>query len=729
MTNQDPILPRSEQTRLLMHEMAQNAEKEFGESLPELEQELMRRDPLLVMSLFAFYYLTTYIDEKGEVFPAAVNQADSELLQCIMLRHRLDEYKPDSITSDVGKIIELLQKVNALFHARDAHKQAHSGPQASLISGARANTQSVRNWGYPEQMQKIVRELFDPLDDEIEKALGIRVSHILKMFDNLEAKVQKLRSEREENIRRIFNAKDYDELKRTLKELLHEDIFEGFTTQLESEAKDKTLEQQKFASNNEYDQSIVEVCTLAFDDFVSAYPVPISIEKITEIISLWSIKFGEIKQDTVDLFLDNPVWAKPIIHVDHPECNVLLIPNIGTLHSFCLQMMEMLVASNEELKKKYEKRRSEYLEVSVSSLLEKHFPSAKRYKNIKWRDSNGKYMETDNLLILDTTALIVECKSGAISTSARRGGEKRLKHKLKELILDPSDQCNGIENYLRNNRIAEIEIGKSKETVDTSGIKTYVKFSITLELFAGMFASLKVMKEEGAIPKEASVVPSMCLADLEIVFDLLTTEIETLYYLEQRFSIENEIRYVGDELDLLVLYFQCGFHAEELIPDERTFLMIANLSQTLDSYYLQKVLGRQVEKPKTYLTSLWRKLIAHCELRKLGNRFEIGELLLRSTMSDQKMFEQKFVDLKKRIKDEKRTPVGAHIIGMLGDVDKPIAAIIGAAYKGYKPDDLHRLLLGSVTPKLPESVKSLIVIASDVDIDAIYSQLGYIQLK
>ena len=60
--------------------------------------------------------------------------------------------------------------------------------------------------------------------------------------------------------------------------------------------------------------------------------------------------------------------------------------------------------------------------------------------------------ENDLIVLIDKFAFVIECKSGSITDSAKRGAPERFKKTLKELIIEPSEQAQRFINYLKSHR-------------------------------------------------------------------------------------------------------------------------------------------------------------------------------------------------------------------------------------------------------------------------------------
>ena len=51
-----------------------------------------------------------------------------------------------------------------------------------VLEDIRTHTQSLRNWGYPQQVKRILVDLFAPTDDALEEETGVRIQSLVSMW-------------------------------------------------------------------------------------------------------------------------------------------------------------------------------------------------------------------------------------------------------------------------------------------------------------------------------------------------------------------------------------------------------------------------------------------------------------------------------------------------------------------------------------------------------------------
>lgn len=169
-------------------EAGREASNIFEKSFVELQKRLLTPDPVLLLSVLAFYSHFGRVKSDGplrEEHP--ILQHNIELVQGLVLRNTRDSYEGrPAIPPLVTEVRELAYEAAQTFFVR---RYANLSPSMSgeerhrlrVLEEVRSHTQSIRNWGYPQQIRRIVTDLFAPLDDEIERRKGVRVGHLITM--------------------------------------------------------------------------------------------------------------------------------------------------------------------------------------------------------------------------------------------------------------------------------------------------------------------------------------------------------------------------------------------------------------------------------------------------------------------------------------------------------------------------------------------------------------------
>ena len=227
-----------------------------------------------------------------------------------------------------------------------------------------------------------------------------------------------------------------------------------------------------------------------------------------------------------------------------------------------------------------------------------------------------------------------------------------MREEINELLIEPARQGQEFAALLRDNPTQHSFKTKAGTTnlVDSTKIKQFICLSITLERFGPLAAQIPQLQTAGLAKREISAVPAMSLGDLEIALEFFENPFYLVHYLTRRTVFELKHEFVGDELDLLVLYLQTGFTGKT-IPDPKHPLFMAGLSQKLDKFFLNSTENPVFKKPKRELSNWWRQIFTELEKKSTDRRYEAGCILLDMPDEEQQIFEKRFKERCERIKN------------------------------------------------------------------------------
>ena len=694
----------------LSTKVGQKNSENYKNSLNSLKKLLEDLNILDTLSWFSVYCLTTPIDQDPNISKnKLILQYHVEILQALFLQSK--KGTNTSLSSfQIDEVIELINKVSETFmnkRVADIKNYEENEKEAFLnVEMFRTNTMTIRNWGHREQVIRVTKELFNPIDDLIKKEYKVSAINLLKMFESIVNTVELKLNERNQLIYDIFNSSDIPQMIK---------LFTNFYPSINKNElygiEDKFNSKKEFAFYLIFDlsnQFLKEIYTINLSEFLKAYPEEINESILNEILKKWSYSKGDLSDfPTEHIFLGNPIWKKPLIKIDE---STYFWPIMGIFTSFCVELIENIFIENQRLKKIYDKRRAQFLEKSVENLFKRNFESAEIYSNLIWNEG-----ENDLLVLIDSYAVIVEVKSGKISDSARRGSFKRLQKEIRKLIVDPSKQAIKFKEYIENNQ-NEIEfLKKNKEEicVDFSKIKCIITLSITFDLFGHLASKIPQLARIGFINEESYFTPNMSLADLEIFFDLLETDTEKIHYLIKRYYFEKDVNYMADELDLLGFYLQTGFNFSDTEFDN-TFVQLYGVSEEiLDSYLTTKHLNEQNPKPLPRRTKWWQDILNRLNKLKPLRWVDVSLTLLNVSFEDQIAFENKIKEIKDIVLKEWKQKNHTNYVSFYNKNSNEI--IIGYCYNdiGIKERDKSiSLISGEVMEKI--GLNEAIVIGIDV---------------
>ncbi|HEX8000872.1 MAG TPA: hypothetical protein VF528_20995 [Pyrinomonadaceae bacterium] len=704
-------------------EIGEEHHAKYDESFARLQEEILKYDPLYVLSANSFY--STFDSDfrfTREPGRTRIFQNHLELLQSLVLRNRRDDYASSLAPPQaIHEIRELLNTCSKSFPMRryanlDSSMSEEERQRMRVLEDIRTHTQSLRNWGYPQQVKRILVDLFAPTDDALEEETGVRIQSLVSMWFDISIIIIKRVQAHADKLAPVMGAK-------SVKEAVN--IFWQAAQMTESTPEDliKFLEEKGLSVENTRifllsysDRFLSDVYTLTFKDFADAYQGDVNETTLKKIIAGWSLSFGDLARDNPEhFFLGNPVWRRPLIRLDEDR---YFMPVPGLFLSFSLELMEDVIRPIPALRNKYERRRAKYLEDEIERLFSSGFPSAKVYRGSLWSDPiTGKDFENDLLVIIDSYQIVIEAKSGKVSDPARRGAPFRLEQEIRELMVEPSLQAKRFADYLQANHGEHTfkTLSGAVNYVDNRLCHETIRLNVTLDILANVQARWPDLHRAGFIPKGADLGVTLSLTDLELVFELFDTACEKLHYLARRSELERNAHYLADETDLLAFYIDNGFNVGEAEYDG-TGLWIYGISEILNPYFMSVWTGEKVPKPKRRYTKWWQRILDRMEQQPIARWSEIGYMLLNLSYDEQEFFERQFRRIQHKVKNVKSKAPQQEAYFMLSGAAQRRNAVIGLAYKGVTKDQRHDMIPEAALQVFQEEpVKRVLVIGVNVE--------------
>ncbi|MDL1894743.1 hypothetical protein FBQ82_00575 [Anaerolineae bacterium CFX7] len=683
----------------LLKSFGQQFVDEFPTMLADLQARLKEVYPLQFLSILSFYHLTSPVGTNRELKDhELILQHQVETVQALILQNTIDCYSQLPIQPQkIDEIEKVIREVTQSFHMRrfaaiDPSMSDAERERLAMLAHISGHTQAVRNWGYPQQIRQIVKELFEPLDDEIEKTIGVRVAHLVEMLFSVTELIETRINAHYQKLRPMVRAHDARSAVYAYYESFPDLAPEQEQFLLQMKGKKVTLQQIKSMLLSHADLRLEDTYTLTITDFVSSYPQSVDLDVLKRVLDVWVFALGDLANvPTERLFLANPIWEHPLIHTAD---NSYFLPIPGLFLSFCLELMEAVVKPHADLDRKYEKRRGQFLEQILYDLCVRAFRHASIFRGSIWRDPTTQQDYENDLLILnDSFLFIVEAKSGRVNQSARRGGELRLERALAELVAAPALQSKRFADFLRQNS-GKHRFGSRRgvfNEIDTSNVRHIVRLNVTLELIGDLIVRQPALQRAGLLDADHEIVPTICYTDLEIVFEVLEGTCEKIHYLNRRTEFETHANYFGDEMDLLSFYLDTGFNIGENEFSEQQ-LWLFGLSKTLEPFFMQEWTKTKADKPRLRLTKWWRDLLQKIEERRAPRWTEIGYVLLNTLYQDQLSFEQKYHRRKTKVQSDWRDPDVKNILVLDNGPPQRKDAVAVLMYKRVDREERNRML-------------------------------------
>jgi hypothetical protein len=713
-----------DKTKEIIKSLGQGEKKKYEASLKELKDYIKPFDVSNMVCWFSMYRLTTVAQHVLKSrHETGLIQFHVELLQAIALQNVNDgntKWKP-VLPDDARKIEELLIKVARSFIMKRIadidFEDETERRRLAILEDVRGNTLAVRNWGNPEQILRIVRGLFGPIDNNIEIHTGVSILNLIRMWENMHHAMEDKLNEHIGKVRKMLRHDDTTDMI---------DYFLEYWPQINT-TKEKMLETCKlFNSKDEVakyliclsDLFIQDIFMFRLEDFIGFYTDKVDPRILEKVLDNWSIVYGGLQNyPTEHIFLANPIWNKLLIKV---KDGIYCWPISNLFLHTSLELMESVFYSNAELKERYEKRRSKFLEEEIETLFKASLPEALIHKNLVWHDQDGnKDYENDLLIIVDSFAVVIEAKAGKISAPSKRGAPDRLKREIEKLLVEPSRQASRFAKFLAANlqMVEMLDVSGEKVIVDLSSVKQVLTWSITFDLFGSIGSRLPDFYYAGLIDSKEDLSPSMSLADLEIVLDLLETSSEKIHYLVRRYQFEKNAIYHADEMDLLVFYLQTGFNIGATEYGEYG-LMLYGESQKLDPYYMRKFRAgdKNISKPRPRRTKWWNDILLKLDNKKFPRWTEVGFILLNVSFEDQQKFENRVTALKKTVKRDWIRRSHINTVVLFNGPPQRRDIIIGWAYKNVNKDERKNKMESIVAEAIEEEkIKRVLIIGFDID--------------
>ena len=435
-------------------QVAKHHADNFSSALARLDEICRTYNFFQLLAHFAYYdqLLLDHANEDAAYSPIEQNAA--ELLQAFILRIpeadlqlSLDSPPPPEILLEVNKLLGGLNTSFSLkrFASSEAKRQANL-----LCEMMRGHTASVRNEGFPTQLRQLVSHLVAPLDPEFETRQGVRLTSIATMLWNVATLIETRINEDFRDRQLVLSKKHRSDVVNAFFKHHRADRELAAAVSRDIQNRNPSLHELRGYLINVWDRANYRFFVLSPEELIAAFPDEVNASVIQRLVRAWEIPLGDLADhDPEHLFLDNPVWSRPMIRFGPKH---LLLPLPGLIQSFGLRLIETLIKLEPDLWDKYlSKVRPKHLENRVEKLLSAALPNAQIIAGARWRDTEmTRVYETDLLIIQDTHALIIESKAGRISGRARRGDAVRLRKEVEKLIAEPTLQSNRFAEYLSN---------------------------------------------------------------------------------------------------------------------------------------------------------------------------------------------------------------------------------------------------------------------------------------
>ena len=639
--------------------IGEESQTRFPELVTALLGHLQDRYPPHIIATLSYYGLSNMVTDDGvsDRPPVGnIRQHHIEILQALALTLSMEQWgNPPATPTVIQSIIDKTRDLTEAFWTkrmvalkRDRDRQQHIALQ--LCEQLRAHTQIIRNWGYLPTMVEISTQLYSPLDSQLKRNYGFTASDLIAVASALIHILETRANERWTLLRHILTAPDTSELVHRYcalypgVELNPDDLLGAMPRDADHEAVKSSI----------LGHADIDIATLfVFDTRDIARASGCSEDSIRSVLDKLSIFPGALDHGEIEtFFMNNPVWTAPGVNVS----GQFFLPVPQLLFAYIHRIMRSL-ASDAGLQPRLQKRRAQYLEAKVHETIGKILPGARLTSNATW-SFEGKTFETDLIGQVDRTVLIIEAKSAALTPEGLRGAPARVKRHVRDLVVDPADQSARLEQIIWDSKAgvpACLDVASSL-AVDAQTVDTIVRMSVTLDDFSMIASCEGELRAAGWVPSATRLTPTLNVADLICISDILDQPASFLHYFAERERIQREFGLVGDELDYLGLYLRSGFGMSGTdAPDAK--IILSGLSEPIDRYYLSAHAGVAVPQPVPGIHPELGSIIAEIQKKRVQGWTTVALDLLRiGDLDEQTKLFDAVVSLRRKVKKTHRDP-------------------------------------------------------------------------
>jgi len=639
---------------------AQKSVADFPKILDELNAELQKADPIGILATVASYGLQTPVSPDDGVSQKTllkdISQHHIELLQALVLGIPIKNYptvpfKPQNIEIVLRALPRL---ADTFFHRRILAAQGVDDEieftLLSLQERMRAHTQIVRNWGYYSDVVRISRELYADLDKKFKDHFGFTATDIILIMHAILSEFERRSNEQFNILANVIRESNKEKMVRAYYRLVP-DLVGSPSEFLNALPKNIDILRVKSLIMGHFDLRRPDCAK--FDIKEVSVLTDIDSDVVTAALHAISLVPGSLADSNVEhIFLGNPVWSAPGISLGA----VFFFPIPMLFFSNIHRIMDRL-AGEAGQKSALEDRRSKYLEGQLFAAIEKALPGATVTQSAKWSVDKESF-ETDVLAVIDRTVLIVEAKSNRLTELGLRGAPERVKRHVNDLVVYPSVQSARLESLVHEARAGKPDADAIVRAlgIDPAIVDQVIRLSVTLDDFSVLSSAEAELKAIGWVPSEHNLAPTINIADLLCVIDILDNPLLFLHYISERAYLQKNFQLLGDELDFLGLYIETGFNIAGL-RQENTIFSPSGMSEQIDRYYTSRDAGIHLLKPKVKLGPLFSKIIKQLNDRRTHGWTTVGIHLLSSAdQNEQKDMERKLVQLRGIVRRTFRDP-------------------------------------------------------------------------
>ena len=656
------------------HSRADAAQREFKETRELLQARVTGSDglELLARSAFAmFFHIAKPESRRSATGPEVFHL---ELLQALVLSaHGHGDGEIDE-TLDATGALDLIRR-NAEAYRRLWLRKIGPDPETNrreeLIGILQGWTLAVRGPRHPHQTREYVEALTSFIAPTFRQAYGCDADDVVKLLYSLHSLLERRVGEHIEWVRSwIRKSSGIAMIESFLASAAPEDV---------PWIRDETLPHRyDRKALRSFFLNLAEDRYRAIFTFVLAdlpFDLPDQEQGAAyQLFDSLAIGFGDLSSADLEHFhLANPVRLRPFIRLADGR---YFCCNPQSLLTSLAEIFLAICDRKRSTKKRSERFRGEWLEQKLRDVLKRGFPSASIHHSVKWGSHSAGMEggECDMVVLIDSTLLLFEAKSGKIDDPAKRGALNSLKGALRLLVVDPSDQSERFARHLQSSSgLIALEASDGTLEFDADSIRNIVRVNVLLDTVGPLSAHWPKLQDAGLLPADRAMAPTMSVFELETVMEVLSLEIERCHYLSRRGDLERDITYTADELDLLADYLENQFNVGRATHGERwLYGKSASISEAYGSLEMREPPRFDIKR-----TRYWAELLKALENHKPKGWTRFGHRLLDIGYDGQKRFEKLVREGERQVGRTKDHFFTSAVTSVIGHRRNTVAVCVG----------------------------------------------------
>ena len=491
-------------------------------------------------------------------------------------------------------VLKLLfrDSLQLLGHNHSGGAEEDDGLFSDYMRAMQMHSLGIRGTAYRQHLSQILHGCLSPIDQDCGSLVGYTAKDTLRM----EVAIQTIVANQ---------VQSYMNLVRFNEQLLHNELRQNYDEQYAKQfAFLEALGRSAYGSESPLRCCPVELSRLA----------GVSIDLCERFLN----DFASTPDDYMEEHHAYPIGAhpitqKPILHLD----GQFLVPVPQSLLGALRPMFEALLKQDSEVWDKYVQHRAKYLERIATDIFAVALPGSRHWTNVEW-NSGTDDSDIDGLVESGNLGVRIQCKSGNVQDSVRRGAPTSTRQALRRLIEDAVQQHSRLSNAIEETGIESL--GLEPRQIRALARPIQIEVIVTLEETWVWSTTVSKLRNIGIVPANRSVPWIISLSDLMVMADLLEGSMFVAYVLLRLKIDEGNWIETYQELDWLGAYLDTdvltdpGYWSSMGIDQ----FWLGSHTGPIDEWYwsLDGVRTVSTAKPKRQLGSQLSRLVESLETQR-----------------------------------------------------------------------------------------------------------------